>query len=367
MKRRILCALLALALLTAALPAGALAAKARIKFGGKVGFMYVDGQVTVKPSLRRVRIGELSWESSDEDVATVAGGKITALAEGRTVITASGGGAKAKLGVVVLPRTISLKVGGQYQLPYGTVEKYKVKNASVASIGKKGLITAKKVGTAQIQVRYKRQRLVVKVNVEAEESPTASTQVGSKAADLEAAASASQIVLVEYEKGSQATLSVHEKQNGVWKELMSCTAYVGRNGMGKVKEGDGKTPLGTYNLTTPFGIKDDPGAQMPYVKVTKYHYWCGRSSSPYYNQLVDTRVIDQPVTSSDEYLINYKGVYNYCLFIDYNAQGEAHKGSCIFLHCTGSKKSTAGCVAIPESNMKRIVQWVKPGAKIVIQ
>jgi len=79
------------------------------------------------------------------------------------------------------------------------------------------------------------------------------------------------------------------------------------------------------------------------------------------------RATDRKYTSSDEYLINYKGVYNYCMFIDYNAEGEAGKGSCIFLHCTESKKSTAGCIAVSEPVMKKIIQWAQPGAKIVIR
>ena len=192
-------------------------------------------------------------------------------------------------------------------------------------------------------------------------------QEQSKAAQLDCASQTDQIVLVEYQSGSKATLSIHEKQGGTWKELYSCTAYVGKNGIGKTKEGDKRTPTGTFNLTTPFGIKADPGANLPYTQVTKYHYWCGTSGSEYYNQLIDTRVIDRARTSSDEYLISYVPEYNYCMFIDYNASGEAGKGSCIFLHCTGKNSSTGGCVAVPESVMKKIVQWVKPGAKIVIQ
>jgi L,D-peptidoglycan transpeptidase YkuD (ErfK/YbiS/YcfS/YnhG family) len=160
---------------------------------------------------------------------------------------------------------------------------------------------------------------------------------------------------------------MHEKdENGVWRQKLSSYAYVGKNGIGKTREGDKKTPTGTFNLKTPFGIKRNPGASLDYLQVTKYHYWCGTSGSKYYNQLIDTRVTARKRTSSDEYLIGYKGVYNYCAFIDYNASGEAGKGSCIFLHCTGSNPYTAGCVAAPESVMKKILIALKPGCKIVI-
>jgi L,D-peptidoglycan transpeptidase YkuD (ErfK/YbiS/YcfS/YnhG family) len=190
---------------------------------------------------------------------------------------------------------------------------------------------------------------------------------GSFAAQLPAAGSCDQMVVVQYKSGSSATLTMHEKdENGVWRQKLSSYAYVGRNGIGKTKEGDKKTPTGTFNLTTPFGIKSNPGTSLDYVQVTKYHYWCGTSGDKYYNQLIDTRVTKRTRKSSDEYLISYKGVYNYCAFIDYNAAGTAGKGSCIFLHCTGSSKYTAGCVAVPESVMKKILIAMKPGCKIVI-
>ena len=196
--------------------------------------------------------------------------------------------------------------------------------------------------------------------------PTLSTGE-SFAAQLSAASTCDQMVVVRYKSGSSATLTMHEKDaEGVWRQTLSSYAYVGKKGIGKTKEGDMKTPTGTYNLKTPFGIKANPGTGLDYVKVTTNHYWCGSSGSKYYNQLIDTRVIDRARTKSDEYLISYKGVYNYAAFIDYNASGTAGKGSCIFLHCTGSNKYTAGCVAVPESVMVKILKALKPGCKIVI-
>jgi L,D-peptidoglycan transpeptidase YkuD (ErfK/YbiS/YcfS/YnhG family) len=196
--------------------------------------------------------------------------------------------------------------------------------------------------------------------------PTLTTDE-SLAAQLPAASSCNQMVVVQYKSGSSATLTMHEKDSeGVWRQILSSYAYLGKKGIGKTKEGDMKTPVGTFNLKTPFGIKANPGTSLDYVKVTKYHYWCGSTGSKYYNQLIDTRVTNRARTSSDEYLINYKGVYNYGAFIDYNASGTAGKGSCIFLHCTGGSKSTAGCVAVPESVMIKILKALKSGCKIVI-
>lgn len=177
---------------------------------------------------------------------------------------------------------------------------------------------------------------------------------------------ASQVVLVEYIRKSEARITVYEKIDGVWYALGSDTAVVGKNGMGKTREGDGKTPLGVYNLTTPFGILDDPGAQQDYIKVTEDHYWCASSGSEYYNRLVSASQTGRRPTYPDEELIRYKGYYNYCMFIDYNKEGEAKKGSCIFLHCTGAKSTTGGCVAAPEAFMVKIIRWAREGAVIVL-
>ena len=369
--KRIICALL-LAALMLALPTGALAAKkASVKLPAKFGLMLEGSDVTLTPKLKRIAADQLTWESSDESVLQVWGGRLTALKAGRAVVTVSGGGAKAKCGVVVLPVSVSLGIGETVSLPYGTVEKYTMKDKKVATVTKKGVITGVKAGNTSLQVKYGKQKVTIPVSVlsgasddDDADDPWAEE---SRAAKLDAAGETDQIVLVEYTGGSKARLSVHENVSGTWTQLFETDAYVGKNGIGKTREGDKKTPVGTYNLNTPFGIKADPGAILPYTKVTKYHYWCGSSSSEYYNQLVDSRETGRSYTSSDEHLIDYKTVYNYCMFIDYNAEGKPGLGSCIFLHCKGSKKYTAGCVAISEASMKKIIQWARDGAKIVIK
>ena len=361
--KQIAAALLIWALLLA-LPAGAMAAKkAGIRFPAKVALVMEGVSAPLKPKLKGVKLAEIGWASSDETVLRMTGNTAEALKPGRAVITATGGGATAKVGVVVLPTSVTLAAGEQYSLPRGGVEQYRVKDAAVAKVSGQGVLLGGQPGETRLLVRYGKQRKVIHVVVTGTDWP----QAGSAAAALDCAATAEQIVLVEHTGGSNAELSVHEKRNGLWTELYRGAACVGRNGIGKTVEGDAKTPVGTFNLTTPFGIRDDPGAPQPYTKVTKYHYWCGDSSSSYYNRLVDERQADRRHTAADEHLIDYRGLYNYCLFIDYNAEGVPHKGSCIFLHCTGSARSTGGCVAVPEAVMKKIVCWARTGAKIVIR
>ena len=360
MKRTLMCILIA-ALILSILPAGAMAAKSPKIYGPK--FMYEGDEVTLGPEIKGIPVELLDWSSADESVVAVRAGQVRAISAGRALISASYGSATAYAGVVVLPREVTVAVGEVISLPYGTKEKYYIEDKTVVAVSKKGQILGLREGTTRVGIAYGSQKMIVRVNVIGSDS--AAEQ--SAAAGLDCAGSTNQIVLVEYQSGSKAKLSIHEKVSGVWKELYSEMAYVGRNGIGKAKEGDGKTPTGTYNLTQPFGIKADPGSNMGYTQVTKYHYWCGTSGSEYYNKLVDMRNVNRKNTSSDEYLINYKGVYNYCMFIDYNASGEAGKGSCIFLHCKGSKSYTGGCIAVSESVMKNIIKWARPGAKIVIR
>lgn len=195
--------------------------------------------------------------------------------------------------------------------------------------------------------------------------PPALTE-NSFAIHLEAAKTADQIVAVQYSPDGAAMLTYHEKIGGVWKQQLSCEAIVGKNGIGKSVEGDKKTPRGTYDLTSAFGIKANPGTALPYTQVTKNHYWCCDVRSPYYNRLVDISNVRYAPSAADEHLSAIKGYYNYAIALNYNPDCVPGKGSAIFLHCTGSKTTTDGCIAIPEEILLTLLQTLKPGAKIVI-
>lgn len=190
----------------------------------------------------------------------------------------------------------------------------------------------------------------------------------------EAAKDCGQLIFVRHLAGSRAYFTYFRKEGADWARVFSCMANIGKNGVGKEKEGDMKTPLGTFNLSTPFGILPDPSLDDPlgrraenYLQLTEAHYWCGQSG-PFYNRLIDNS--NPPAgyvpNGDDEHLIRYRPSYHYSMFIDYNREGRAHLGSCIFLHCTSSSPHTAGCVAIEERYMRELILELKAGAKIVI-
>lgn len=252
---------------------------------------------------------------------------------------------------------LEISVGQTYRLKIkGTSKKprWVSSDRSIVSVNKKGTVTGKKDGSAKVTAKIGKQKWTCKVRVRSRWRLLLDKYKGSK--------SVRQLIFVQYISGSKADVLMYKKANGKWKRILKCRGYVGRNGIDKVKEGDKKTPTGVYNLTSGFGIKKNPGTTMPYVKVNKYLYWCGDKS--HYNQLIDVR--KTPHRCRGEHLINYVPRYNYGMFLDYNRKCIYKKGCAIFLHCTGRTPYTAGCIAVPEKNMIKILKNVKKGAKICI-
>jgi len=173
-------------------------------------------------------------------------------------------------------------------------------------------------------------------------------------------------------EGSNCNFSAYVYRDGSWAQEFNCSGFVGKNGLaeGDKEEGDGKTPAGVYALGQSFGINDAPsGAPFDYIKVTASLYWDCDVRSLYYNQLVDAA--DMPSAwdrNASERLANYPGSYDYAVEIRYNTDPVvAGKGSAIFLHCTRENSySTAGCVAIPETYMEKVLTLLTDRSCIVI-
>ena len=169
---------------------------------------------------------------------------------------------------------------------------------------------------------------------------------------------------------SSASVSMHQRdEEGKWKQILSTPALMGKNGMCPDQdhvEGCGQTPIGVYGFNKAFGIADDPGCAIPYVKVTDKTYWSGDEKN-HYNEMVDLGDCPDLDLENSEHIVDYDYEYQYCLNISFNEDGTAGKGSAIFLHCLGSKKPyTGGCVAVPENIMKLIMQNVREDCVVVI-
>ena len=184
---------------------------------------------------------------------------------------------------------------------------------------------------------------------------------------LDAAKNAKQLFVVAGYERSTAWISMHEKDaDGSWKMIMSTPGFIGKEGLGKTKEGDGMTPVGTFNFNKAFGIADDPGCAMDYTKADDNTYWSG-DSDLMYNQMVSIKDYPDLKKDDSEHIFDYQYEYQYCLNISYNEDGTPGKGSAIFLHCFGDRKPrTGGCVAIPEEQMYFVMRHVNPGCVVVI-
>lgn len=186
---------------------------------------------------------------------------------------------------------------------------------------------------------------------------------------LPAAAESDQILVVGVYGPTTAWISLHEKDSdGVWQTLVTTPGFIGKNGLGKTKEGDSMTPAGTFHFNAAFGIADDPGCAIPYTKVDDDSYWSGDArEGMHYNEMVSIKDYPDLDTENSEHLIEYTRQYQYCLNIDYNKEGTPGLGSAIFLHCFGPKSPyTGGCVSVPENQMKAIMQKVSPDCTVVI-
>ena len=65
-----------------------------------------------------------------------------------------------------------------------------------------------------------------------------------------------------------------------------------KKGIGKTKEGDGKTPIGSYGFSMAFGTCEAPaGITIPYTLVNSTHWVVCDSKSKYYNKFVSTKEI----------------------------------------------------------------------------
>ena len=196
----------------------------------------------------------------------------------------------------------------------------------------------------------------------------AAAKEADAAVESEEAVNVTQLLVVAVTGGTVANVSMHQKDaEGNWKQILETTGYIGRNGLGKTKEGDGRTPIGTYRFTQAFGIAEDPGCAAGYYQVTKDDYWSGDQREGFrYNEMISIKDYPDLNKSVSEHLIDYVPHYQYCLNISWNEDCTPGKGSAIFLHCLGYNPYTAGCIAIPEKEMVKVLQNVQSDCVVVI-
>ena len=165
---------------------------------------------------------------------------------------------------------------------------------------------------------------------------------------------------------STATLVVYTTANGMRQELLRTQANVGRNGCSDTKrEGDGKTPVGVYDIKRGFGLATPPVVNIAYTQLEGGEKWVDDVASARYNQWVtkDTTPVDW---KSAEDLPKETVAYKYVAVIEYNTANIVKgAGSAIFLHCSLGRP-TSGCVSVSEEAMIKILGLIKHGTRMAI-
>ena len=175
-----------------------------------------------------------------------------------------------------------------------------------------------------------------------------------------------QVIFVQYKGDSKAVVKLYEKDDEQkWNLVLKCDGFTGKNGLGKTREGDKKTPKGDFGIFTAGGIKQNPGTKADYLLFDE-HIFC--ADGPYYNKLIDDRKFSREELAKLDLDPMNDGApqFNYGLFLTYNRECVPGLGSYIFIHCTGEYNYTLGCIAVSEENMIKILQHVDNNVRICI-
>ena len=142
---------------------------------------------------------------------------------------------------------------------------------------------------------------------------------------------------------------------------------IGKNGSTiKKKEGDKKTPKGTFEIQHLYFRKDrkqKPTTLLKCVEIKKDMGWCDDTRFPKkYNKLckIEKNIRSEKLTRKDN-------KYDLLIPIKYNFKKPiSGRGSCIFIHLTKDYKPTAGCIALREKDFLVMLKLIRKNSKIKI-
>jgi L,D-peptidoglycan transpeptidase YkuD (ErfK/YbiS/YcfS/YnhG family) len=142
---------------------------------------------------------------------------------------------------------------------------------------------------------------------------------------------------------------------------MACA--LGRHGVtpeAEGREGDGKTPAGSYPLRRVFYRPDrevPPLTDLPVEALAPDLGWCDDAASAHYNRLVRL-----PFGPSHEKMWREDALYDLVLVLGHNDDPVVPGlGSAIFLHVAREGYApTHGCVALQAADVRRFLRLARP-------
>ena len=142
---------------------------------------------------------------------------------------------------------------------------------------------------------------------------------------------------------------------------------IGKNGSTKNrKEGDKKTPIGTFKMENLYYRRDrieKPSTLLKCIKIKKNMGWSNDVNfKKNYNKLIK---INKKI--KHEKLVRKDNKYDLLIPIKYNFKKPLiGRGSCIFIHLTKNFKPTAGCIALKKKDFLIMLKLIKKNSKIQI-
>ena len=161
------------------------------------------------------------------------------------------------------------------------------------------------------------------------------------------------------------TIKVKNKGTLEFKEFTFKCCF-GLNGLTKTKkEGDKKTPIGTFSLGNLFyrpNKHKKPTTDLTCIRIDKKMGWCDDlTNKKFYNKLIR---VNSKVKHEKLYRADYK--YDFLIPINYNKKRILEKGSAIFIHLTKNYQPTAGCVGLRKKDLLILLKLINKKTKIKI-
>ena len=135
-------------------------------------------------------------------------------------------------------------------------------------------------------------------------------------------------------------------------------------------EGDNRVPAGVFRLGPVFGYAPAKSAgwvKLSYVPLTKSIEGVDDPRSRYYNRLVDRSKVARVDWRSSEKMRRDDHLYKWGVVVDHNPAAIPRAGSLIFFHIRKNSSSpTAGCTAMPEKDLVKLIRWLDPAARPIL-
>lgn len=186
------------------------------------------------------------------------------------------------------------------------------------------------------------------------------------------------LVLTESWSSLKADIYLFENNNSKWKlQDKKIKGVIGKKGLAWglgihdetlmvenkdlfKKEGDRKTPAGIFYLGKAMGYAKEKvsGSSLDYSQMTKKHHGVDDPESKFYNKIVNVTKIKKDYNSYEKMLRN-DDLYKRLFEIKHNEKNLRGMGSLIFFHIWRSQnKGTAGCTAVSEKDIIKILKWL---------